>query len=96
MTHRFHNCEHFQVRDPIVALCRYALAGEEGDWMPGGTMELANDAGNSETRSISVETNWERRVEMLEDGGSCKTTFELVEGSLAGRGPVETLALIEQ
>jgi hypothetical protein len=64
--------------------------------MPGGAMKLTEDARDGKTRSVSVKTNWELWVKVFEDGSSRESMFELIESSLAGRGPMESLALAEE
>jgi hypothetical protein len=59
-------------------------------------MELTEDAKDSETGGICVETNREIRIEVTEDGSGGKTAFEFLKGFLSLGGPFKTLIFVKK
>jgi hypothetical protein len=96
MLHRFNNGEHLKVRDPVVAFCRYALAGEKGDGVPARIVQLAEDARDGKSGGIGMKTNREIGVEVTEDWGRGESALELVKGFLSLRRPFKALILAEE
>src|SRR5277367_8171 len=96
MSHRFNNCEHFEIRSTIIAFCWYALTGKEGDRVPLITMKLTDDARDSKTGCISVKTYGKVWIKVTENRSGSKTVFEFVKGLLSLRGPIELLILAKE
>ena len=97
MSHRFNNGQHLKVRNSIIAFSRDAFTGEEGNRVPLRIgVELAKDTRNSEAGGVSVEMNREIWIEVTEDRGGGKTTFEFIESFLSLSRPFEAWILPEE
>jgi hypothetical protein len=59
-------------------------------------MELTEDARDSETEGIYVETNQEIRIEVTEDGSRGKIAFEFLKGFLSLGGLFKPLIFMKK